>query len=128
MTPAVQAPAEPTLAAKLEDVSREIASWPADVQERARRRAVLQFPLTAGQCSHRIADARNKVVLSGYTCVDCGAVFEAADHASPAPIASAAALTEEQVRALSVVFEHYGKDPRVACLRPLMHGRFGAKP
>lgn len=31
-------------------------------------------------CTHRIADARNPVVKSGYLCVDCGAVFSAADH------------------------------------------------
>jgi DNA-directed RNA polymerase subunit RPC12/RpoP len=32
------------------------------------------------QCRHRIADARNKVVKDGYICVDCGALFSAADH------------------------------------------------
>lgn len=32
------------------------------------------------QCRHRIADARNPVVKSGYLCVDCGALFAAADH------------------------------------------------
>ena len=31
-------------------------------------------------CTHRIADARNPVVKSGYLCVDCGSVFTAADH------------------------------------------------
>lgn len=31
-------------------------------------------------CPHQIADARNPVVKSGYLCVDCGAVFSAADH------------------------------------------------
>lgn len=31
-------------------------------------------------CHHRIADARNPVVTSGYLCVDCGALFSAADH------------------------------------------------
>lgn len=32
------------------------------------------------KCSHRLVDARNKVVTSGYLCIDCGAVFAAADH------------------------------------------------
>ena len=31
-------------------------------------------------CPHRIADARNPIVKSGYICVDCGALFSAADH------------------------------------------------
>lgn len=31
-------------------------------------------------CQHRIADARNAVVQSGYACVDCAALFAAADH------------------------------------------------
>ena len=35
----------------------------------------------ADVCQHRIADARNPVVQSGYICVDCGALFSAADHA-----------------------------------------------
>lgn len=36
----------------------------------------------------RIADARNPVVTSGYLCVDCGALFSAADHsqAQPEPV------------------------------------------
>ena len=34
-------------------------------------------------CHHRIADARNPVVKSGYICVDCGALFSAADHKAP---------------------------------------------
>lgn len=34
---------------------------------------------------HRIADARNEAVQSGYVCVDCGAVFEAADHGAKGP-------------------------------------------
>lgn len=40
-------------------------------------------PTAAEQCSHRIADVRNKVVKSGYMCLDCGAVFAAADHDGP---------------------------------------------
>lgn len=31
-------------------------------------------------CQHRIVDARNPVVKSGYMCIDCGALFSAADH------------------------------------------------
>ncbi len=31
-------------------------------------------------CSHRIIDARNSVVKSGYVCIDCYAIFAAADH------------------------------------------------
>ncbi len=34
-------------------------------------------------CPHRIADARNPIVKSGYICVDCGALFSAADHEAP---------------------------------------------
>lgn len=35
-------------------------------------------------CAHRIVDARNEIVKSGYLCVDCGAVF-AGIHAHAAP-------------------------------------------
>ncbi len=38
-----------------------------------------QFKAGRG-CPHRVADARNERVESGYLCVDCGAVFAAADH------------------------------------------------
>jgi DnaJ-class molecular chaperone len=31
-------------------------------------------------CAHRLADARNAAIQSGYVCVDCHAVFAAADH------------------------------------------------
>ena len=41
------------------------------------REALAEQP---AQCRHRIADARNPVVKSGYLCVDCGALFAAADH------------------------------------------------
>lgn len=34
-------------------------------------------------CQHRLTDARNLVVKSGYVCVDCGALFGAADHDTP---------------------------------------------
>lgn len=35
---------------------------------------------SAAECNHRIADARNPIITSGYICVDCGALFAAADH------------------------------------------------
>jgi hypothetical protein len=44
---------------------------------------VIANPLVAPlaePCSHRIADARNPAVQSGYVCVDCLALFTAADH------------------------------------------------
>lgn len=34
-------------------------------------------------CQHRIADGRNPIVTSGYLCIDCGALFAAADHDKP---------------------------------------------
>ncbi|GEM_PF-1159131 len=34
----------------------------------------------SARCLHRIADARNPVVKSGYFCIDCGSIFSAADH------------------------------------------------
>lgn len=41
--------------------------------------------LAQPECHHRIADARNKVVKDGYICVDCGALFSAADHNKAQP-------------------------------------------
>lgn len=41
----------------------------------------------AAACNHRIEDARNPVVSSGYVCVDCGALFSAADHNEPPAVA-----------------------------------------
>lgn len=38
-------------------------------------------------CAHCIVDARNPVVKSGYMCIDCGALFSAADHDGLAPAA-----------------------------------------
>jgi hypothetical protein len=35
-------------------------------------------------CGHRLADARNPIITAGYVCVDCGALFAAADHDKPA--------------------------------------------
>ncbi|MDR5761913.1 hypothetical protein [Caballeronia sp. LZ035] len=32
---------------------------------------------------HRLVDARNPIVQSGYLCLDCGAVFRAGDHDAP---------------------------------------------
>ena len=48
-------------------------------------RAALAAPEQA-TCLHRIADMRNEIVESGYMCLDCGAVFAAADHSTaPSP-------------------------------------------
>ena len=38
------------------------------------------MPTQSETCHHRIADARNERVQSGYICIDCGALFQAADH------------------------------------------------
>ena len=49
-------------------------------------RAALATQPAAGEpvaCRHRLADARNKHIASGYFCVDCGAAFAAADHVAP---------------------------------------------
>lgn len=52
-------------------------------------RAASQAPAAPTTCSHRIADARNPIVKSGYICIDCGALFSAADHGLAAPAAPA---------------------------------------
>lgn len=60
-------------------------------------RAALATQPAAGEqhaCRHRLADARNKHIATGYFCVDCGAAFAAADHAAP----PAAAHGDEAVR------------------------------
>jgi hypothetical protein len=57
------------------------------------RRATPQVPT----CRHRIADARNPYVESGYLCVDCGAVFAAADHAPQGPTPAAAEGQADEV-------------------------------
>lgn len=61
----------------------------------AKRAALAQSPV----CHHRIADARNPVVTSGYICIDCGAVFAAADHdrSKAAPV-SAEGLERDAAR------------------------------
>ena len=52
----------------------------------------------AGVCNHRIVDARNQVVKSGYLCVDCGAVFSAYDHvATPTATAQVPAVDTETI-------------------------------
>lgn len=48
-------------------------------------RALLASSPVAAPCQHRIADARNPIVKSGYLCIDCGALFSAADHAGAEP-------------------------------------------
>lgn len=49
------------------------------------------------KCCHRIADARNDLVESGYVCIDCGALFSAADH-GPTKAATADALDAARYR------------------------------
>lgn len=39
--------------------------------------------MAAKPCHHRIVDARNPIIKSGYICIDCGALFAAADHDAP---------------------------------------------
>ena len=41
---------------------------------------VLEPCRRASACQHRIGDARNSLVKSGYLCIECGALFAAADH------------------------------------------------
>lgn len=40
------------------------------------RKELLDRPV----CDHRLVDARNQYVKSGYWCPDCGAVFRSGDH------------------------------------------------
>jgi hypothetical protein len=47
--------------------------------------AVAMHELLAPRCTHRIVDARNKVVQSGFMCIDCGAVF-AGIHPATQPV------------------------------------------
>jgi len=54
-------------------------------------------------CRHRVADARNPVVKSGYLCIDCGALFSAADHDKP-PFEAQPAPVQGHVATL---IEHY---------------------
>lgn len=44
------------------------------------RAALAQSPVS---CAHRIVDARNPIITSGYLCLDCGSLFAAADHDNP---------------------------------------------
>jgi hypothetical protein len=61
-------------------------------------RAFLAAETEADKCKHRIADARNPVVQSGYVCVDCHALFQAADHQSPRP--------EPEAEPVAWMFQH----------------------
>lgn len=45
------------------------------------RAALASAPTPA--CQHRIVDARNQAIQSGYMCKDCGAMFAAGDHGTP---------------------------------------------
>lgn len=70
------------------------------------------------KCAHRIVDARNPIVKSGYLCIDCGAVFGAADHdgakqqVEPSDeAASYKRMFEDAVRSLAAIDEALGIDP-----------------
>lgn len=58
-----------------------------DMQEIANGALLAAAQPPAVACNHRIADARNPIVASGYICVDCGALFNAADHTHPPAVA-----------------------------------------
>lgn len=58
-------------------------------------------------CNHLIADARNPFVDSGYVCVECGAIFAAADHDAPKGAVPAFIYTGQQGRELEGDFEGY---------------------
>jgi DNA-directed RNA polymerase subunit RPC12/RpoP len=62
----------------------------------------------APTCAHRLVDARNEVIKSGYLCLDCGAVFAAADHDERRTRA-----TEQQLRYARNAFERIadGREP-----------------
>ncbi|WP_320533626.1 hypothetical protein [Robbsia andropogonis] len=61
--------------------SNDLSQKALDYLERAGLKPnVLRESAQSVECQHRIADARNPVVKSGYICVDCGALFSAADH------------------------------------------------
>jgi hypothetical protein len=59
----------------------------------AREAALRTGTAPAAPGEHRIADARNKYVKGGYVCIDCGALFRAADH-DGAPAAREVELPE----------------------------------
>jgi hypothetical protein len=52
-------------------------------------------PAQSNTCAHRIVDARNKFVESGYLCIDCGTVF-AAVHTDAAPAQSGEPVQSEE--------------------------------
>jgi hypothetical protein len=56
-----------------------MAEHPEDSSGAQQRLAAIRASL-ASPCSHRIADARNAAIQSGYMCVDCHHMFAAADQ------------------------------------------------
>ncbi len=60
-------------------------------------------------CTHRIADARNQYVKSGYFCLDCGMLFSAADHFDP-PQRPWVGLTEDEAESVCKVGAVYAPD------------------
>ena len=67
----------------------------------------------AQQCTHRVVDARNSIVKSGYMCVDCGALFAAADHgAQPATITTELRRLQAELETSKVRQEVSGANAR----------------
>ena len=79
----------------------------------------------ADKCKHRIADARNPVVQSGYVCVDCHALFQAADHQSPRPEPARKPMTEEEIQKHSIFWLLYDQKSFVAGVRFAEKHHFG---
>lgn len=53
----------------------------------------------APTCQHRIVDARNPIIKSGYVCLNCGALFAAGDHdAAQAPAQAADSVGRDTAR------------------------------
>lgn len=65
------------------------------------RNALAASVASRAACQHRIADARNAHVQSGYVCLDCGAIFQAADHVE----------AKDAVRAEAVAWMTHHDDP-----------------
>ena len=83
----------------LEDQLKDLGyGWLGGPQLREEIETFLAAEPEADKCKHRIADARNPVVQSGYVCVDCHALFQAADHQSPRPEPARKPMTEEEIK------------------------------
>jgi hypothetical protein len=77
------------------------------------------------ECAHRVVDARNQVVQSGYMCVDCGALFAAADHGERS--ANAAPSTAAQGATLKWRDSYEAEHKRVERLEAILVREFGLK-